>query len=265
MVLSSARVTTSMRDNEYLKALLLVGGLGKRLRPVVSSVPKPLAQVGDNSFLDLLVEQLRRQGIRNIVMCTGYLGEQIESEFGNGESRDVSIEYSRELTPMGTGGAVKLADSFLGGAKEFLVMNGDSFIEVEFSRLIQFHRSHGGIATLAVSHAGDSARFGTVHSDERGRVLGFVEKTGQATPGVINAGVYVFNRALMHYIPEGQSSLEREVFPRVLDNGVYALEQPGMFIDIGTPEDYALARKQSELLRGRATATSGRLPRENQC
>jgi NDP-sugar pyrophosphorylase family protein len=246
-----------MSANDHLKALLLVGGLGKRLRPVVSSVPKPLAQVGASSFLDLLVEQLRCQGIRKIVMCTGYLGEQIESEFGNGGSREVSIEYSRELIPMGTGGAVKLAESLLEGAREFLVMNGDSFIEVEFNRLIQFHRSQGGIATLTVSRVEDSARFGTVDLDERGRVLGFAEKTGQSVPGVINAGVYVFNRALMDYIPEGQSSLEREVFPHVLGRGVFALEQPGMFIDIGTPEDYALARKQSELLKESAAARSG--------
>ena len=241
-----------------MKALLLVGGLGKRLRPVVASRPKPLAQVGGNSFLNLLVGQLRQQGFRNLVMCTGYLGEQIEAEFGNGASRDVTIEYSQEMVPMGTGGAVKLAETLLEGTEEFLVMNGDSFIEVDFNRLIQFHRSHGGLASLAVLHVEDSARFGTVHMDSVGRVTGFSEKTGQEGAGVVNAGVYVFERALLSCLPEGPSSLEKDVFPRVLEQGVYALEQQGMFIDIGTPEDYARAQQLSAKLEERAVATKGR-------
>lgn len=243
-----------MTNSSDLRVLLLVGGLGKRLRPVVASVPKPLAQVGGSSFLDLLVRQLRQQGFRNLVMCTGYLSEQIEAEFGNGASRDVSIEYSRELTPMGTGGAVKLAESLLQGTREFVVMNGDSFIEVDLNRLVGFHRSHGGVASLAVSHVSDSGRFGTVRMDLDGRVTGFAEKTGLEEPGIVNAGVYVFDRALLGYIQDGPSSLERDVFPHVLDHGVYALEQPGIFIDIGTPEDYASAQQLSERLKERAVA-----------
>jgi len=248
-----------------MKALLLVGGLGKRLRPVVDSRPKPLAQVGGDSFLDLLVGQLRQQGFRNLVMCTGYLGEQVEAEFGNGASRDVSIEYSKELVPMGTGGAIKLADTLLEGSEEFLVMNGDSFVEVDFNRLIHFHRNHGGLASLATLRVEDSARFGTVLTDPVGRVTGFSEKTGQEGPGVVNAGVYVFDRTLLSYIPEGPSSLERDVFPRVLERGVYALEQRGMFIDIGTPEDYARAQQLSAELKERAVATKGRSFEEDGC
>jgi len=248
-----------------MKAVLLVGGLGKRLRAVVASKPKPLAQVGENSFLDLLVGQLRQQGFRNLLMCTGYLGEQIEAEFGNGASRDVSIEYSQELLPMGTGGAVKLAESLLQASEEFLVMNGDSFIEVDLNRLIQFHRSHGGIVSLAVSQVEDAARFGTVKMDEVGRVTNFAEKTGESGPGTINAGVYVFDRTLLNYIPEGPSSLERDVFPCVLEQGVYALEQRGMFIDIGTPDDYASAQQLSARLKERAAAITGLPFEEDRC
>lgn len=240
-----------MDGRNDLKAVLLVGGLGKRLRPVVAAVPKPLARVGGESFLDLLVTQLRQQGFRRLVMCTGYLGEQIESEFGTGASRDVSIEYSREFEPMGTGGAVKLAESLLEQEEEFLVMNGDSFVEVDFNRLIRFHRGHRAIATFAVSRVNDSARFGTVQKEPEGRVTGFSEKTGEEVPGIINAGVYVFSRSLLSFIPEGQNSLERDVFPNVLQYGVYALEQPGMFIDIGTPEDHACAQQLSDELKSR--------------
>ena len=119
-----------MVDN--VKAILLVGGLGTRLRPVVPSRPKALAPIGEKSFLELVVRQLGTQGIRHLVMCTGYLGEQIEGEFGDGRIWDVQIEYSREQTPLGTAGAIKLAQRYLSGVPEFLVLNGDSFLETNF-------------------------------------------------------------------------------------------------------------------------------------
>ena len=137
-----------MRD---IKAIMLVGGLGTRLRSVVPSSPKVLASIGEKSFLELLVCQLRSQGIRRLVMCTGYLADQIESKFGDGRGWDVSIEYSKEEMPLGTAGAVKLAQRYLRDVPEFLVLNGDSFLEVDFQSLMAFHRGHdGAIATMAV-------------------------------------------------------------------------------------------------------------------
>ena len=226
-----------------MKAVLLVGGLGTRLRSVVPSTPKPLAAVGGKSFLELLVRQLRNQGITNLVMCTGYLGEQVHSEFGDGRSWDVAIEYSQEMGPLGTAGAVKLAQAYLQDVPEFLVMNGDSFLEIDFDRLTRFHRGHGGLASMAVLEVENAARYGTVKMEAQGRVIGFSEKTGCETAGVVNGGVYVFDHAVLELIPEGPASLERDVFPRVLHRGVYALKQQGIFIDIGTPEDYARAQQ----------------------
>src|SRR5271154_3246957 len=110
------------------KAVLLVGGLGTRLRTVVPSGPKPLAPVGDRPFLELLIQQLAGQGIRNLILCTGYLADQIEREFGDGKSLGVAIEYSKEPHALGTGGALKFAERFLQGVSDFLVMNGDSFL-----------------------------------------------------------------------------------------------------------------------------------------
>ena len=240
--------TITNLHGEGIKAVLLVGGLGTRLRSIVPSIPKPLAAVGGKSFLELLVRQLRYQGIRNLVMCTGYLGDKIESEFGDGESWGVRIEYSKESSPLGTAGAVKLARSYLWDAPEFLVMNGDSFIETDFSELIRFHRQHGGLISMAILRVGNAARFGTVKIGDKGRVIGFTEKTGDEAPGIVNAGVYVFDRTVLEYIPEGQTSLERDVFPKLLNRGVYAIEQHGMFIDIGTPEDYARAQQLRDRL-----------------
>ncbi len=212
---------------EGTKAVLLVGGLGTRLRSVVGSTPKPLAAVGGKSFLELLVRQLRNQGITNLVMCTGYLGEQIQSEFGDGRLWGAAIEYSQEIGPLGTAGAVKLAHTYLRDVSEFLVMNGDSFLEIDFDQLIRFHRAHGGLVSMAVLEVDNAARYGTVKVDAQGRVVGFSEKTGCETSGVVNGGVYVFNRDVLEYIPEGPASLERDVFPRIFHHGMYALKHAG--------------------------------------
>lgn len=239
-----------------VKAVLLVGGLGTRLRSVVPSTPKVLASVGRRSFLELLVEQLSAQGIRRLVMCSGYLAEQIETEFGDGRPRGVEIEYSYEERPLGTAGAVKRAERYLRDVPAFVVMNGDSFLEVNFSDLMQCHNDHRAMATLAVLRVEDASRYGTVHVDADGRVSGFAEKTDNCMPGLVNGGVYIFDHAVFQHIPECPASLERDVFPRLVDRGVYAQEQHGMFIDIGTPEDYARAQVLCDSLKAAAKGPS---------
>jgi D-glycero-alpha-D-manno-heptose 1-phosphate guanylyltransferase len=233
-------MNTSVLD---MPCLLLVGGMGTRLRPVVPRMPKPLATVGNRSFLELLVRQLQRQGFRRLLMCTGYLSDQIEREFGDGRALDISIEYSKESHPMGTAGAVKLAEGYLKDIPDFLVMNGDSFLEVNLSQLMRLHREREAMASIAVVGVENASRYGTVLMDSDGRVAGFTEKSGSEFPGLINGGVYVFKRSALEHFPEGPASLERDVFPRLLSRGVYALEQKGIFIDIGTPEDYARAQQ----------------------
>jgi NDP-sugar pyrophosphorylase family protein len=225
-----------------MKAVLLVGGLGKRLRSVVSSTPKPLASVGDRPFLELIVQQLRYQGIRHLVLCTGYHAHEIEKELGDGSAWGVTIEYSKEPRLMGTAGAVKFAEPLLRDVSDFLVMNGDSFMETDFRELIQFHRKSGGVASMAVIRMKNEMRYGAVQVNAGGRVIGFAEKIGGDPTGFVNAGIYVFNHAILERIPEGPVSLERDVFPKLLDCGVYASEQYGLFIDIGTPEDYGRAQ-----------------------
>src|SRR5271163_161643 len=131
-----------MNTTTNVPAVLLVGGMGTRLRSVVPSTPKPLAAVGVKPFLELLVAQLRNQGIRRLIMCSGHLADQIENKFGDGSAWDVAITYSREQQPLGTGGAIKLAQGHLIEDATFLVMNGDSFLEIDFGRLIRAHSEH---------------------------------------------------------------------------------------------------------------------------
>lgn len=228
---------------ENIPAVLLVGGKGTRLQAVVSSKPKPLALVGNIPFLELLVMQLRSQGVHRMIMSTGHLAEQIEETFGDGGRWNSDIRYSRESQPLGTAGAVKAAEGYLEESADFLVVNGDSFMEIDIQEFLRFHRQHGGAASMAVRKVPDAARYGTVHMDVAKRIIGFSEKTGNTSPGTINAGVYLFQRSVLKLIPEGPSSLEKDVFPKLLTQGMYALEQHGMFIDIGTPEDYARAQR----------------------
>jgi NDP-sugar pyrophosphorylase family protein len=239
-----------------IKAVLLVGGSGTRLRSVISGTPKVLAPVGKTSFLGLLIEQLRLQGIHRLVMCSGYLADQIETEFGDGHPWGVSIEYSKEEQPLGTAGATKKAQRYLQDSPTFIVMNGDSFLEVDFADLLDFHQCASAIVTMAVTRVEETSRYGTVQVNSTGRVKGFAEKTNQAVPGLINGGVYVFSQAVFQHIPLGPSSLEKDVFPALLDRSVYAREQHGIFIDIGTPADYARAQ---QLIDSLWAATKGRL------
>jgi len=231
------------RTGSGVSAVLLVGGMGTRLRSVVSLTPKPLAAVGGHSFLELLVQQLRYQGVHRLLMCTGYLADQFEQQFGDGSVSGIRIEYSRERQAMGTGGAVKLASHALQNEAEFLVMNGDSFIEMDFQRLLRFHREQRAFLSMAVRQVTDTNRYGRVEINDAGRVISFTEKSTSNGPGLVNAGVYVFSRDVLKQIPDGPASLEKDVFPKLLDRGIYAIEQQGMFIDIGTPEDYAQAQE----------------------
>jgi len=249
----STRVASS---SEEIPVLLLVGGMGTRLRSVLSDKPKPLAPIGDISFLELLVLQLRSQGFHQLVMCTGFQADQIKQEFADGRKWDVTVDYSQESRPLGTAGAIKLAERFVSQAPDFLVMNGDSFLELDLRRLIRFHRVHGGSASIAVRRVPDAARYGTVHVDEKDRVVRFSEKMGIREPGLVNGGVYVFKREAFQHIADEPSSLEKDVIPSLLSQGVFALEQKGIFIDIGTPEDYACAQSLYESLSQAALSDS---------
>jgi NDP-sugar pyrophosphorylase family protein len=167
---------------------------------------------------------------------------------GDGREWDVTIEYSKEPYAMGTAGAVKFAEPLLRDVSDFLVMNGDSFMEIDFLELINFHRRSRGIAMMAVLRMKNGMRYGTVQVNSGGRVNGFTEKCAGDRNGFVNAGIYVFNRRIFDHIPEGPASLERDIFPKLLDQGVYASKQHGVFIDIGTPEDYARAQDLSKRL-----------------
>ncbi|HLH03507.1 MAG TPA: nucleotidyltransferase family protein [Bryobacteraceae bacterium] len=226
-----------------IPAVLLVGGLGTRLRSVLPDKPKALASLGARPFLDLLLEQLEAQGIQQVLLCTGYLAEQMERVLAEARRRRLNIACSREPEPLGTAGAIAFARAHLEQSPAFLVLNGDSFLEIDLPGFLAFHLQQNGLATLATVRVPDSARYGTVELSDEGRVLRFLEKTGVSCSGLINGGAYLFSPAIFDYIPPGRANFETDVFPRILSRGVHAQEQHGIFIDIGIPEDYARAQQ----------------------
>src|SRR5262249_51750000 len=152
---------------------------------------------------------------------------------------------------------VKHAQRYLQDVPDFLVMNGDSFLEIDFHKLMKCHRERGATATVAILRVEDTSRYGTVRVDVNGRIRGFAEKTGMDVPGLVNGGVYVFNHAVFRYIPEQPGSLETDIFPRLINYGMYAQEQHGIFIDIGTPIDYARAQRICDSLNQAACKLRG--------
>lgn len=192
-----------------LPAVLLVGGLGTRLRSVLSDQPKPLLRVGNRPFLEILVSRLHQKGIRRLIMSTGYLADQIEQSFGDGRALDVEIIYSREDSPLGTAGALKRAQEHI-DVPEFLVVNGDSFLEVDLHDLLTFHKQHeSAVTTIVLLRTNDAGRYGSVTVDSSGAILRFREKRNSIKSTLINAGMYLCSSTLWPYIPEGPCSLER--------------------------------------------------------
>jgi len=225
-----------------MKTVILAGGRGQRLKSVVDDRPKPMAEINDRPFLEYLILQLKRWHLTDIILSIGYKGEIIKKHFGDGSKWSVSIQYSEEVEPLGTGGAI-------GHAKElietdfFIVINGDSFLELDYSEFIRFHKTNNGIATIALTEVDDVSRFGTVSFEEGYRIKSFNEKCS-AGRGYINGGIYCFQKEILDHIPERNVSLEREVFPKLLAYGVYGFKTEGFFMDIGTPESYEIAKGQ---------------------
>ena len=221
-------------------AYILAGGFGTRLRQVVDDRPKALAEIAGRPYIFHLLDALARAGLRRIVLCTGHLAQQLEQAVGP-SYRGMDILYSREDTPLGTGGALSLALSRY-PAQLALALNGDSLLDADLGAFLGWYSAQDFQAALLLVPMDDTARYGRVESDKAGRVLGFVEK-GAAGPGFISAGVYLLAPGALSGIVPGQAaSIEQDVFPALTTAGkLGAHKTQARFLDIGTPESYAAA------------------------
>ena len=235
-----------------MEAILLCGGLGTRLRSVVSDRPKPMADIAGKPFLHYLVKMLSESGVKHLIFALGYMGEQIEAYFQSGEEYGLSISYSYEDSPLGTGGAIRNALSKVSG-ENVLVLNADTYFHTDYESLLREQLKNKAAMTIASRKIEDISRYGAILKDESGRILRWNEKmsSDQAEapcPGEINGGIYVMQKSLIEKIPEGKQSLENDCIPAWLEDGLYlqAIPSDGYFMDIGIPEDYAQFKEDVE-------------------
>jgi D-glycero-alpha-D-manno-heptose 1-phosphate guanylyltransferase len=224
-----------------MKVIILAGGMGTRLKDVVSNVPKPMAPIAGKPFLEYLVHQLRHWGHTDIVLSVGYLKEAITEHFRDGSEWGVSIGYSEEDRPLGTGGAIKNALRLI-TENECMVLNGDSFCDLNFDEFTKFYYSKASSAAIALTDVQNTARYGRVVVNETGKVSSFDEK-GEFGDGLVNCGVYVFPTNIFHAHPSESFSLERDVLTQLTQGALCGFVHKGTFIDIGVPEDYKRAQE----------------------
>lgn len=227
---------------EDITAAILAGGLGTRLQAAVKGKQKVLVKVKNYPFLKYLLDKLQKTGVKKVVICTGYLGEQVKKEFGKKYGK-LSISYSRENSKLDTAGAIRLALPLL-KSKDILVTNGDSYFNCDLKKFWQFHIRKKSKASILLTRISNIDRYGQVALDKNNRITSFQEKNKQKGTGLINSGIYLFKKSLLSKIPKDKAiSFEKELFPSLVGKDFYGFEGKGKFIDIGTPQSYKEAEE----------------------
>jgi mannose-1-phosphate guanylyltransferase len=245
-------LSCAFAHGEFVKAVILAGGEGTRLRPLTLTLPKPVVPVVDRPFLRHQLDLLGQAGVTEIVFSVAYRPERVQAIFGDGSALGKKIRYAVEPTPLGTGGAVKNAERYLDDTT--VVLNGDVLTDVDLASVVRRHRESRASATLVLAPVPNPAAYGLVETDGDGRVRRFVEKPppDQITTDTINAGIYVLQTSTLELMPAGVNhSIERAFFPALLGRGdhVAAHVHRGYWIDIGTPEKYLQVHR--DVLGGR--------------
>lgn len=225
-----------------MKAVVLVGGEGTRLRPLTETIPKPLLPFMNRPFLDHVLDHLAEHGVDEVVCSSPYLEAMFHGFLETRKGKLPSVRWITEVEPLGTAGAIAGARDLLGGT--FLALNGDILTDMDLGALVEVHRSRNAVATIALHHVEDARPFGLVQARADGRVAAFREKPEDLVPGDINAGVYVLEPAAMAGVSAGRMvSIERETYPDLIARGepVYSMVAAGYWLDLGTPEAYLQA------------------------
>jgi mannose-1-phosphate guanylyltransferase len=227
-----------------MKAVILVGGEGTRLRPLTCNIPKAIVPILNQPFLEHLAGYLREHGITDVILAMGYLPDQIQGSLGDGTQMGVRLTYVMEESPLGTAGAVKNAESFLDGP--VVVFNGDILTDIDLSAMIKRHREVKPKVSIALTPVENPTIYGVVETDTGGMVQRFVEKPGwdEVTTNMINAGIYILEPDVLELIPPSTPTMfENYLFPLLLERGQPILGYPSdaYWIDIGTPEKYLKA------------------------
>lgn len=218
---------------------MLAGGAGTRLRPLTSSIPKPVIPFVDRPFIAFMLDWLRRHGVEDVVLGCGYMAAAVREVLGDGRELGVRLIYVEEREPLGTAGAIKHAAAHLG--ERFLVLNGDILSDLDLTAQMALHAETGAQATIALVPVTDPSAYGLVRRAEDGTVTAFLEKPApeEIDTDLVNAGAYVLEASVLDLVPDsGPCSIEREVFPRLIGHGLHGFRAEGYWLDIGTPERY---------------------------
>lgn len=238
-----------------MKAVVLVGGFGTRLRPLTLTAPKQMLPILHRPMIEHVIEHLAAHGIEEAVLSLGFKPDAFTDAYPQGICAGVKLHYAIEPEPLDTAGAIRFAALDAGIAERFVVVNGDVLTDLDVRELVAFHDAHGGEGTIALHEVEDPSAFGVVPTEADGRVIAFVEKPprDEAPTNLINAGTYVLESSVLDRIADGRKvSIEREVFPAmVADRSLYAMPGNTYWIDTGTPVKYLEA--QMDLLRGLRT------------
>jgi mannose-1-phosphate guanylyltransferase len=238
-----------------VQALILAGGEGTRLRPLTYTVPKPVLPLAGRPHVAYVIDWLVRHGVEDVVVSCGHLAEGMRRAVAELEP-GVKIRYAEEPDARGTAGAIRFAEDMLGD--RFLVLNGDVLCDLDLTALIEQHQRTGARATIALYPVADPTGYGLIHRDEDGEITEFLEKPSpeQIDTDEINAGAYLLERSVLDYIPPDRAvSIEREVFPELIGDGLYGIRLEGYWIDIGTPDRYLEANW--DILEGRVETVLG--------
>jgi mannose-1-phosphate guanylyltransferase len=243
-----------------VQALVLAGGEGTRLRPLTLTLPKPVIPLAGQPFLTFMLDWLKRHGVTDVLLSCGYRSHDVERVLGDIHG-GMRLRYVVEDEPLGTAGPLRLAADSGVLDDRVLVLNGDTLTDIDLTAEIAQHERTGAQATLALVPVEDTSSYGVVPTGEDGQVEAFLEKRpGPAPTNRINAGAYVLDRSVVDMVPPGRAvSIEREVFPELVGNGLYGFPSDGYWIDIGTPERYLEATQ--DLLAGRVDSE---LPRRDE-
>ncbi len=229
-----------MKPSE-IDVVILCGGKGSRLQTVVSDRPKPMAQINESPFLDILIGYYRDAGFRRFILCTGHLSECISNYYAQKDD-DLEIVISQENEPLGTAGAVKNAEALI-KSQTFMVINGDSFCPVDIRMFLNFHFQRQALMTMVLVESEAANDAGTVRMDESGHITDFQEKIAGDGNVHINAGIYLFQKDVLSEIKHGQKcSLEYDIFPKLITADCFGYISNQELIDIGTPQRLKNAR-----------------------
>lgn len=218
-----------------MKAIIMAGGKGERLRPLTNEIPKPMVPMVTRPVLLYIVELLKKHGITDLALTVGYRPESIMDYFGDGSKFGVSITYFIEKEPLGTAGGVKNCSNFIDG--DFFVMSGDAFTEVDLTEMLDFQKYNNGLATICVKAVDNVKGFGVVKTAEDGLIIEFLEKPEFTTEKLVNTGIYLFKKDILELIPSGFYDFGRNLFPSLIGK-LYAYETREYWNDIGTLSSY---------------------------